>query len=271
MDFKGSRMRGPNGSLTLQIAETRFAIKCDYAPFMDWLRKECGDFLVEGEPHARINLKITLSSNSSDKFGCLRTRGDNEDLFDALLRTSDGSVQFRDTLNSCLGRCTINKQPPDLIMHASGVVYQGRAYVFTGPSGAGKTTVYDILASNPALTMLHDEVIALSQKGDGFWAWNSPFRGRRLTNVRLGAPLGAIFYLKQAPGNTCVRLSNARAVAILPETLRPIDFDIIEDKASFLNILFNLVERVPMYEFSFRPDFSFWQCIEPILLAKTSN
>jgi hypothetical protein len=260
-----------NGQATLQIAETRFAIKCDYQPFMEWLHDACGDFLVEGEPHARIKLDIEVSVEYSGepRFRFKPRYLDEEQHFKITwLTLNEPDMMFRAILDKCLNYCILSKQTSDLRVHASGVIYQDHAYIFTGPSGTGKSTVSHILANQPGFTVLHDEMVPLSQVGPCFYAWSSPLRGERPSRNRLGAPLSAIFFLNQADSNSCVRLSARKVFANLGQTIKATDIILNNDQVFLSNVLLTIVERVPGYELYFRPDFSFWNCIEQALLIE---
>jgi hypothetical protein len=263
-----------NGQATLQIAETRFAIKCDYPPFMDWLRQACGDFLVEGEPHARLSLTIVVTDHDQRKPAFRVSHGfvDGETYFIITWRRrTEPDTMFRTILDMCLHSCNITRQSSDLWIHASGVIHKDRAYIFTGPSGAGKSTIIHILASEPGFTVLHDEVVAISQSGQYVQAWSSPLRGTIPASVRQGAPLGAIFFLKQAESNSCIRLGGGKVVANLVKTAKAVDKRISKDQTGFINLLMTVAERVPVYELHFKPDFSFWQYIEQVLLEPSMN
>ncbi len=266
-------MNRNNGQATLQIGETRFAIKCDCQPFMDWLHEACTDFLVKGEPHARIDLTLMISNDDLPKSALSVIYGyiDGEDRFTIKWRQDDEpNTTFRTILDMCLHSCIVSKQTSDLWMHASGVIHEGRAYLFSGPSGAGKSTISDILADQPGFTVLHDELVAVSPDGPFFRAWSSPMRGTRPASVRLGAPLDAIFFLKHAEANSCVRMGSGKTVANLLGSVKAVDRNVAKDRPGFLNLLLDLAEFVPAYELNFKPDFSFWHCIEKVLEEKTA-
>lgn len=260
-----------NGHVTLQIAETRYAIECDYAPFMDWLREACGDFLVEGEPHARIKLDIEVSVEPLSKhdFRIIPRYSDWGQYFKiSWLSPREPDIMFRNILDQCFDYCVVSKPTSDLWVHASGVVYQDRAYIFTGPSGAGKSTIIHILANQPGVTVLHDERVPISQAGSCFYAWSSPLRGEKPSRNRLGAPLSAIFFLNQAGCNSCVRLSGRKVFANLGKTLKAANIILNNDQVFISDMLLTIAEQVPGYELNFKPDFSFWKCIEQALLIE---
>src|SRR5262245_27013883 len=58
------------------------------------------------------------------------------------------------------------------LLHASGIVRNGRAYVFFGPSGSGKTTVTHL---SPNDVVLSDDLTLVVRTGRGYEAAGIPF------------------------------------------------------------------------------------------------
>jgi hypothetical protein len=59
-------------------------------------------------------------------------------------------------------------------IHASSLVRNGKAYVFPGKSGAGKTTVVKLSSD---ATVLTDEISIVREIGRGARAYGTPFHG----------------------------------------------------------------------------------------------
>jgi hypothetical protein len=259
--------------IVLQIAETRFAIRCDYHVFTNWLREVCADFLVQGEPHARLNLNFETNARNQlppeTTFSIIPRHDGGVNNFRVICSYTDKpDKMFRSILEVCLHCSIISKQPPDLWVHSSGVIYSGDAYVFTGPSGAGKSTICKILEGEPGFTILHDEMVALSQTGAGFSAWSSPLRGEKPATHCLGAPLRAIFFLHHSRTNHAVRISGRKVPYLLAANLMKMaitaDNSLLIEGRESCNLLLTLAESVPCYDLYFKPDFSFWACIEAL-------
>jgi hypothetical protein len=94
----------------------------------------------------------------------------------------------------------------------------GRAFVFSGHSGAGKTTTVRLLSPRPPLG---DDLVALVPgPTGGFVARSLPFAGEYGVVAPLEAPLARIAFLEQAPVNEAIPLSESDARArILRNTL----------------------------------------------------
>ena len=69
---------------------------------------------------------------------------------------------------------TVAGQEGKPYIHASGVIENGKAFLFSGPSGAGKTTVLKNLAGK---SIIHDDNIFIELNGSGPQAVTLPYMG----------------------------------------------------------------------------------------------
>src|SRR5437867_827170 len=82
------------------------------------------------------------------------------------------------------------------LLHAASALRNGRAHLFTGKSGAGKTTITRL--APPDATLLTDELSYLRKESGEFRAYGTPFAGE-LAKVgeNVTAPIAAVYVLAQ--------------------------------------------------------------------------
>ncbi len=97
------------------------------------------------------------------------------------------------------------------LLHSAGAIRNGRAFLFSGVSGAGKTTISRL--APPDVTLLTDEVSYIRRDDDGYRACGTPFAGE-LARVgeNCSAPIGCLFFLKQGPENKIEPMAKAEAI-----------------------------------------------------------
>ena len=144
------------------------------------------------------------------------------------------------------------------LLHAATVMRNGKAYVFTGRSGAGKSTIASL---SPEGSVLTDE-ISLLRRENGIWhAYGTPFWGEfRAAGSNTSAPVKGIFRLLQAAEN---RVTPLRSVEMLRALLPNVLFFSAESEASrrLLEILGQAAEEISSYELAFRKDRTFWEVL----------
>jgi hypothetical protein len=144
------------------------------------------------------------------------------------------------------------------LLHAATVVRDGRAYVFAGRSGAGKSTVASL---SPAGTVLTDE-ISLLRFTDGCWqAYGTPFWGEfRAAAQNEHYPIAGIYTLVQSAEDRVESLTTKEIIrALLPCVL--FFTSRVEANEDLLRLLLGFVAQVPCQRLHFRRDEGFWKVI----------
>lgn len=134
-------------------------------------------------------------------------------------------------------------------LHASAVVYEGEAYLFSAPSGMGKSTHTALwLKQFPGSYILNDDKPVIYPEKDRITAWGTPFSGKTDLQVNRGVPLKAICFLKQGRENSICPVTEERALALaLNNTYRPRSSDGMN---LLLDMVEQVVDRVSIFEMS---------------------
>lgn len=138
------------------------------------------------------------------------------------------------------------------LLHASAVVEDGEAILFSGISGAGKSTMLRLWQKHTNAHLLNDDRIILRKQDNGFRAYGTPWHGSLPVASSRSAPLHKIFVIQHAPRNYVRELSVSEAAkALLARSFPPIWG---AKQLSFtLAFLEDVAHQVPCYELGYVP------------------
>ena len=138
------------------------------------------------------------------------------------------------------------------LIHAACADINGKGYLFPGRSGAGKSTIARLFASEGYETLSDDRVIIRHIDGL-FRSFGTPWPGDAQIAVNRHLPLAGIFFLAQSTANRVVGITPREALEkLLPVTSIPwYDAETMSKILAFLN---GLVATVPSYVLYFTPD-----------------
>ena len=145
------------------------------------------------------------------------------------------------------------------LLHAASAVRDGEAHIFTGRSGAGKTTLSRMAPAD--VTLLTDEVSYVRKSDHGYTAFGTPFAGELAkAGANISAPLSAVYLLVQGPENRLEPMDEAESVRTL---MRNILF-FAQDEATVQSVFKSACEfagKVPMYRMIFTRSSDAWGVI----------
>lgn len=137
-----------------------------------------------------------------------------------------------------------------LVLHASAVALDGRAYLFSAPSGTGKSTHTRLWCREyPDAKVFNDDKPALRRLDGKWYAYGTPWSGKDHQNINLKTPLAGICFLKQGAENSIRRLTPPEAVTkLIHQTMRV--FDTESETDLMLKQVERLVREIPIWELS---------------------
>jgi hypothetical protein len=145
------------------------------------------------------------------------------------------------------------------LLHAASAIRHGRAFLFSGVSGVGKTTMTRLAPADA--TLLTDEISYVRLDDGGYEAYGTPFAGE-LAKVgeNVKAPIAGIYLLTQGPEHRIDEIPRAEALRAL---MRNVLF--FAEDAELVRRIFHaacaLVDRVPVRRLTFLPDAGVWELI----------
>jgi hypothetical protein len=145
-----------------------------------------------------------------------------------------------------------------LLIHSSCVIENGKAHIFSGHSGAGKSTAAKL--SYPR-SLLSDEATLVKITPKNLQIFNSPFRSEIESDTFNGSiPLSSIQILNQALQNKREKIGKSDALFQLMDKVFYWPHN-KEETSIILNLMAKLVKEVPVYQLYFQKNNTFWELI----------
>jgi hypothetical protein len=150
-------------------------------------------------------------------------------------------------------------------VHAGGVVHEGQAAIFCGASGAGKSTLSRLITQAcPDALILSDDRIILRRSPRGVSAHGTPWHGEASLSSPAWAPLGAVFFLRQASVTRAVSLAAPVASGLLYARSFPPPWD-RAGVARVLEACTAVASTIPCFDLEFAPDETAAGCVIAML------
>lgn len=139
------------------------------------------------------------------------------------------------------------------LLHASWICYKGKAILFTGPSGIGKSTQAALWEKLRGAEVINGDRAAVFPTGNGAQVRGTPFCGSSGINKNQTMPLAAVVYLTQAKQTTISRLTGVRAFYRIWEgcsmnVWNPSDIEICTQSVT------DIVTGIPVFHLACTPD-----------------
>jgi hypothetical protein len=258
--------------VVIEIGGLPIRLAVNDSAFIEMLNKRYEGF-VSGSGAARFEFEIEIAPPGlipADQDVCVRwnsgkwflDRGD----FHAEWDPSAGRGKIRQTANPYsidavlrIVHSLLLAKEGGFLLHAASAVRNGRAFLFSGVSGAGKTTIASL--APPDVSLLTDEISYVVKEPGWYFAFGTPFAGE-LARVgeNLRAPIGEVYLLVQGKDNKIESLDAAAAAhSLLRNTLF-----FAEDPGLVSEVFQSVcefVKRVPVRQMTFLPDARIWELI----------
>jgi hypothetical protein len=270
-------------AVAIEIAGIPICLRTADISFQRMLRRRYGAFVTGSrgrqfefdidicDPRKPVSphTELTVSARSGE---WLLQRGD----FRARWNPDTGRGQIRQSYNPYaidsilrIVHGLIQAKRGGFLLHAASAIRNGKAFLFSGVSGAGKTTISRL--APPDASLLTDEISYVRRNadrpdggfrnGNQYVACGTPFAGEL---ARLGenvsAPLSAVYLLEKGPENRIDPIPQAEAIRRI---LRNILF--FANDPALVELVFQsaweFVNTVPIQRLTFVPDARVWDLI----------
>lgn len=145
-----------------------------------------------------------------------------------------------------------------LLVHAAGLERDRLGYLFTGHSGAGKTTICRVSTD---CNILNDDMVLLTPDGNGWLMSATPFWNPTQVPPGSGSvPMHMLLQLKQAREHSVQRISHSLAIADLMTHI-PVISQCPLYTSPIMQRCNDIVNKSLVKELNFLPDSGFWELL----------
>lgn len=162
------------------------------------------DFLIESTDGGYIRYIGPVSQGPQGAYARVEHRGNMHDV-----RIRADHAPERVSVKLMLNSLDVEHLVADsggVILHASMIEWQGRAILFTAPSGTGKSTQAELWKEYRGARIINGDRAVVLERDGVLCAAGLPFCGSSRYCEPDVLPLAAVVYLKQAPKTTIRRL-----------------------------------------------------------------
>lgn len=200
----------------------------------DTLREYCKEYIATGKEKEDFTITVTNEE--------IR----NERKSSEYKEKSDNYIEIIMTL------LKIADELPDrnkFLMHGAVVAWKQRGYIFTAPSGTGKTTHVRLwkkyLGSD--VEIINGDKPILEVKEEKIIAYGTPWAGKERFQKNTSVPIQGICFLRQGKTNNIRRLNRREALLLLlPQIYIMSDS---KKAGKTLELFSEVLERIPVYEY----------------------
>jgi hypothetical protein len=134
------------------------------------------------------------------------------------------------------------------LLHASFVLHEGKAILFSAPSGTGKSTQAHFWERERGSTVINEDRVMLHKKNGTYMASGAWATGSARLTANVTAPIRAIILLGQGAENRVARCRPSQAlVRLMPQC----SYDETDGKSvdRMFSILMDLIAHVPIFSY----------------------
>ena len=174
----------------------------------DYLEKQCVDYVIAKEP--QMVIEVT-----------------KEDIVKERMTADDGDIYpdgYLESLAFYRKFCEAVALQNILLFHSAAVEVDGKAYLFTAPSGTGKTTHISLWKKihGEKMTIVNGDKPLLKVNSDEIIVYGTPWDGKERQSTNTCAKVAGICIITRGKENKINRITSSEALAtLMSQTFRP--------------------------------------------------
>ena len=228
----------------MKIADVLMDVSSQYAMLAEY----CRDYMVEDSAE-EVSERLVLTMEDIEKERTIAEKsGEPVSTLGSQQNMPQYSPQYLETLAALRKIADFMPEKDCFLMHGAVVAWKNQGYLFTAPSGTGKSThlaLWKKYLGDQAEVINGDKPI-LKVTEDEVWVYGTPWAGKEQWQVNKKVALKGICFLERGEKNSIQKIDSFSA---LPFLMRQVYFtDAPQSAGKTMELLDQMLKIVPLYK-----------------------
>ena len=228
----------------MKIADVLMDVSSQY----EMLAEDCRDYMVEDSAE-EVSERLVLTMEDIEKERTIAEKsGEPVSTLGSQQNMPQYSPQYLETLAALRKIADFMPEKDCFLMHGAVVAWKNQGYLFTAPSGTGKSThlaLWKKYLGDQAEVINGDKPI-LKVTEDEVWVYGTPWAGKEQWQVNKKVALKGICFLERGEKNSIQKIDSFSA---LPFLMRQVYFtDAPQSAGKTMELLDQMLKIVPLYK-----------------------
>lgn len=228
----------------MKIADVLMDVSSQY----DMLAEYCQDYIVEDRAE-EVSERLVLTMKDIEKERAITEKsGESVPTLDSQQNIPQYSPQYLETLAALRKIADFMPEKDCFLMHGAVIAWKDQGYLFTAPSGTGKSThlaLWKKYLGDQAEVINGDKPL-LKVTEDEVWVYGTPWAGKEQWQVNKKVALKGICFLGRGEKNSIQKIDSFSA---LPFLMRQVYFtDAPQSAGKTMELLDQMLKIVPLYK-----------------------
>ena len=228
----------------MKIADVLMDVSSQYEMFAEY----CRDYMVEDSAE-EVSERLVLTMEDIEKERTIAEKsGEPVSTLGSQQNMPQYSPQYLETLAALRKIADFMPEKDCFLMHGAVVAWKNQGYLFTAPSGTGKSThlaLWKKYLGDQAEVINGDKPI-LKVTEDEVWVYGTPWAGKEQWQVNKKVALKGICFLERGEKNSIQKIDSFSA---LPFLMRQVYFtDAPQSAGKTMELLDQMLKIVPLYK-----------------------
>ena len=227
----------------MKIADVLMDVSSQY----EMLTEYCRDYIVEDSAE-EVSERLVLTMEDIEKERAIAEKsGESVPTLGSLRNMTQYSPQYLETLAALRKIADFMPEKDCFLMHGAVIAWKNQGYLFTAPSGTGKSThlaLWKKYLGDQAEVINGDKPI-LKVTEEEVWVYGTPWAGKEQWQVNKKIALKGICFLERGEKNSIQKIDSFSA---LPFLMRQVYFtDAPQSAGKTMELLDQMLKKVPLY------------------------